>query len=349
MSNFRTQITKITDMSEQIMAMTKEKMLDQEKIILLHKEIGQLTLDIENVKSENLHLDIKVKDNSDMIDFLKKNLENKSMALEEYYQKYVQVYMDHYHLKNKHTVLSNRFAQYELIVKTSKSMLEALRNRKNAKIQTDLVKNHDIAIMTDVLGKDLAKTGSGVIPSVSEARSEVSLYPTYNMEENKEKVLRSALSYNNKDFDNSQSNLVGIDDSEFPFRMPPVSQKTIGTGDIFGGSKVKFSIMESQISSIRKAPSRYDSQKSSESADELGVDLFETINQIEHGHTIENSSRAGGKGKTKKPQSKSLEITRWSINDVHLEKLRNLNISLGAAEMDLDKRKPLMRRKVQKK
>jgi hypothetical protein len=117
--------------------------------------ICEYRLDIENFKSDIMHLNIQVSDGSEMIIYLNKNLELKSMGLEEYYQKYVQVYTDHHHLITEHNVLSNRFAQYELIIKTSKTMLENLRNRKNAKTQTDLKRNHDIQIMTDLTWKDI--------------------------------------------------------------------------------------------------------------------------------------------------------------------------------------------------
>ena len=168
------------------------------------------------MKSENLHLDLKVKDNEDLIIYLKKNLECKSMEFEEYYQKYVAVFMDHYHLQNKHTVLSNRFAQYELIVKTSKSMLEALRNRKNAKVQTDFTKNHDIAIMTDLVWKDISRSG-GHFPSVSSNKSELSLYPDYKRKEFEEKKhFKPTMSYN-KDLDSETNKLIQYDSAE-PFK-----------------------------------------------------------------------------------------------------------------------------------
>lgn len=252
--------------------------------------------------------------------------------------------MDHHHLKNKHTVLSNRFAQYELIVKTSKSMLEALRNRKNAKVQTDLVKNHDIAIMTNVVWKDISKTG--VMPSFSSNRSDLSLYPNYKMEENKEKVLKSAMSYN-KELDNEANKLIKLDDSENNFKMPLSSQKTLGSGTIFGESKLKFSIMESQISSIRKAESRYDSKKSSESAEELGVDLFETINKIEQGYTKEKSSQ-NTKNRRKK-RSKSVTLSSMNFSQILPKPLTRLQTSPSIDQFKIEKRKPLMRRKLLKK
>ncbi|CAI2364712.1 unnamed protein product [Moneuplotes crassus] len=332
----------IRQISEQVILLTNDKILDTEKITNLKKEVGKLKLDLENIKSENLHLDIKVKDNSDMIEFLKKNLELKSMGLEEYYQKYVAVYMEHYHLKNKHTVLSNRFAQYELIIKTSKSMLEALRNRKNAKVQTDFVKNHDIAIMTNLVWKDISR--SGIIPSVSSNRSELSLYPNYKAEENKQKMFKSAMSYN-KDLDHEANKLIKFDDSDGQFQLPIVSQKTLGTGEIFGDSKVKFSMMESQLSSIKKVVSRYDSKNSSESADELGVDLFETINQIEQGYTKENSSHKN----KKKKRSKSIDIKKTQNNRIGVRAEQILKTSPSLPDYQVQKRKPLMRKKMQKK
>jgi hypothetical protein len=112
-------------------------------------------LDIENFKSDILRLNIQVNDTSEMIIYLSKNLELKSMGLEEYYQKYIfdgSSFLDRHHLIDAHTVLSHRSAQYELIIKT---MLESLRNRKNAKTQTDLKRNHDIQIMTDLTWKDM--------------------------------------------------------------------------------------------------------------------------------------------------------------------------------------------------
>ena len=246
-----------------------------------------------------MHLDIKVKDSEDLMEFLKKNLELKSMGLEEYYQKYTKLYIENYHLLNKHTVLNNRFAQYELIVKTSKSMLEALRNRKNAKVQTDFMRNHDIAIMTDLVWKDMSK--SGIIPSLSSNRSELSLYPNYKRKEFEEKrMFKPSMSYN-QELVPEDDRLIKLDDSDEPFKMPLSSQKTIGTGGIFGESKVKFSFMESQISTIRKVASRYDSKKSSESADELGIDLFETINQIEQAQiSKKDKSSQKTKGNSKK-------------------------------------------------
>jgi len=161
---------KIQTQTESILSLTRERNNSIEKIKILEKTLEITRFDLENAKSENLHLELKVKDTEEIIIYLKKHLENKNMGFEEYYQKYIKLFVDNHHLQNKHTVLSNRFAQYELIVKTSKSMLEALRNRKNAKVQTDFFRNHDIAIMTEVAWKDIAQ--SAVARSLSSRRSE---------------------------------------------------------------------------------------------------------------------------------------------------------------------------------
>ena len=87
---------------------------------------------------------------------------------------------------------------------------------------------------------------------------------------------------------------------------PLSSQKTIGAGGVFGESKMKIFFLESQISSIKKAASRYDSKKSSESAEELGVDLFETINQIE----LANSQKRESMGIKEKSKSKNKGVRR---------------------------------------
>ena len=298
-------------------------------------------------------MDIRVKDNDELIIYLKKHLELKCMGFEEFYQKYVKIYKDFHHLQNKHTVLSNRFAQYELIVKTSKSMLEALRNRKNAKVQTELFKNHDIAIMTDLIWKDISH--SGIVPSLSSNRSELSLYPAYkkkNLEE-KNKGFKPSKSYN-KDMSDDSDKLINLDDSTDKFRVPIGSQKTVG---IFRESKIKFSFMESQISSIKKVVSRYDSKKSSDSAEELGVDLFETINQIENSQKVKKDSSSyktkdqnQKQIKTKK-RAKSIEISpeKAKADFQQIEQNPSNRTSGSLQELNISKRMPLMRRKFQRK
>ena len=319
-----------------------------EKIDKLKKKLEATRIELENVKSENLHLEIKVKDNEELIIYLKKHLELKSMNLEEYYQRYIKVYSEHHLLKNKHTVLSNRFSQYELIVKTSKSMLEALRNRKNAKTQTDIFRNHDIAIMTDLVGKDISH--SGIMPSISSNRSELSLYPDYKrkLSDNKKKVIKPSKSFY-KDISDESDKLIKLEES-VDDSFPKGSNKTVA---LLKQSKVKFSFMESQISTIRKVISRYDSKKSSESAEELGVDLFETINQIEKAQEIKKMSNSF---KTKQQQlnprsnkrSKSVDNTQSRNEDMSLtldEKLQN-KTSPSLDERKMNKRQPLMRRKL---
>ena len=341
----------IRQQNETIYYLTKDKNEGLEKIAKLNKRLEKTRLELENVKSENLHLVIKVKDNDELIIYLKKHLELKSMGFEEYFQKYVKLYKDHHHLQNKHTVLSNRFAQYELIVKTSKSMLEALRNRKNAKVQTELFKNHDIAIMTDLVWKEISH--SGIVPSLSSNRSELSLYPAYrkkNLEE-KNKGFKPSKSFN-KEISDDSDKLINLDDSTDKFRLPIGSQKTVG---IFRESKIKFSFMESQISSIKKVVSRYDSKKSSDSAEELGVDLFETINQIESAHKNKESSSYKTKDKNAAKRSrrraKSIEISPEKVKSElqQIEKNPSNRTSGSLKDLHISKRMPLMRRKFQRK
>jgi chromosome segregation ATPase len=243
-------------MSELILGLTRERNNLLEKISMLEKSLEKTRIDLENMKSENFHLDIKLKDHNEMIIYLKKNLELKSMSLEEYYQRYVKLYTENHHLQSKHTVLSHRFAQYELIVKTSKSMLEALRNRKNAKVQTEMFRQHDIAIMTDLVWKDIAQ--SGIRPSVSSNKSELSLYPSYKKKhlDDKADLFKPRMSFN-KELSEDSDKMIKLGDSDERFKFPLSSQKTVS---IFRESKIKFSFMESQMSSIRKIPSRYDSK-----------------------------------------------------------------------------------------
>lgn len=348
----------IRHQSDEIFQLTKDKNEGLEKIAELKKKLESTRISLENVKSHNLQLEIDNKDKDVLIEYFKHHFELKAMGLEEYYQKYVKLFGEHHLLKNKHIVLSNRFSQYELIVKTSKSMLEALRNRKNAKTQTDLLRNHDIAIMTDMVMRDF--NNSGIMPSLSSHRSELSLHPSYKKKLNeKNKGIKPSKSYV-RDEDDDSNKLIKMGESVSDI-FPKGSNKTIA---LLKESKVKFSFIESQISTIKKAisRSRYDSKKSSESDEMLGVDIFETLNQIEEANKKKSEYKHTSSHKTKNKLNPRSNKRSRSENNTQ-SRYEDLSVSMDANNMkrllnktspSLDKEnisqpQPLMRRKFNKR
>jgi len=144
-----------------------------------------------------------------------------------------------------------------------------------------------------------------------------------------------------------------MDDSDGNFKMPIGSQKTVA---MLRTSKLKFSFLGSQVSSIQKVTSRYNSKKSSESAEELGVNLLETINQIEQSY---DKRREYSSQKTKTRNTgrnrqgvKSCVYSNSFFIDIVSDNAGNriyMKTSPSLHELQMEKRKPLMRRKIVKK
>jgi hypothetical protein len=152
-----------------------------------------------------------------------------------------------------------------------------------------------------------------MFPSANSNKSLLSLYPNYTPKKQEEKKNYKPRRSYNKALDNESNRLLKSDDSADDFKKPFGSTRTLR---IFSESKSKFSMAESQLSSIKKVASRYDSIKSSDSAEELGVDLFETIHQIEDAYQKKDISDKKIKMNAGRRRAKSFEAVGSFVVDM---------------------------------
>jgi hypothetical protein len=152
-----------------------------------------------------------------------------------------------------------------------------------------------------------------MFPSANSNKSLLSLYPNYKHKDQEEKKNFNPRRSYNKALGDEPNRLLINDDSADDFKKPFASTKTLR---VFGESKSKFSMVESQLSSISKAASRYDSIKSSESAEVLGVDLYETIHQIEDAYQKKDYSEGKIKVNAGRRRAKSFEAVGSVILDM---------------------------------